>query len=64
MLTYGADPLVHPAELTDGQAQLTASTLLARRPVHNWLTTALACLVLATVLMAAAVAAVKLGFLP
>jgi hypothetical protein len=64
MLTYGTQPLVNPDELTDGQVQLTASELPAGRPGNSWLTTALAYLLLATALMAAAVAAVKLGFLP
>jgi hypothetical protein len=73
MLTYSTETIVHSGEPTDGkvqpttspggQVQLTASTLPAGRPAHGWLMTALAYLVLATALMAGAVAAVQLGFL-
>jgi hypothetical protein len=63
MLTCGTETLVSSGERNDGQAEPTVSMMPAGRPAHGWLMTALAYLGLAAVLMAAAVAAVMLGFL-
>jgi hypothetical protein len=63
MLTYGTETLVPSGERNDGQAEPTVSMMPAGRQAHGWLTTALAYLGLTAALMAAAVAAVKLGFL-